>query len=66
MKITLNGQDHEVVPGTTIHRLILDAGHKPAATLVERNGDIVERDDYASLRLDEGDAIELVQFVGGG
>lgn len=66
MKITLNGLEHEIVPGTTVHRLILDAGRTPAATLVERNGGIVERDAYASLHLDEGDAIELIQFVGGG
>ncbi len=66
MKITLNGETREVSPGLTVHTLILDAGRKPAATVVERNGEIVERDAYTSVRLTEGDRIELVQFVGGG
>ena len=66
MKITLNGEEREVATGTTVHKLILDAGRKPAATVVERNGDIVDREAYTSVRLDEGDTVELVQFVGGG
>lgn len=66
MKITLNGQMHEISTGTTLQQLILEAGQKPEATVVERNGDIVERGIYPSVSLEEGDTVELVQFVGGG
>jgi sulfur carrier protein len=66
MKITLNGEPRDVASGMTVHKLILDVGRKPAATVVECNGDIVDRDAYTSVSLNEGDVIELVQFVGGG
>jgi thiamine biosynthesis protein ThiS len=33
---------------------------------VERNRDIVMRDTYGSTMLCEGDALEIVHFVGGG
>ena len=66
MNITLNGETREVAPGTTVHKLILDLGRKPAATVVERNGDILDRDAYTSVSLSDGDTVELVQFVGGG
>ena len=66
MIITLNGEERGVATGTTVHKLMLDAGRKPAATVVERNGEIVDREAYTSVRLDEGDTVELVQFVGGG
>ena len=66
MKITLNGEAREVSRGTTLQQLILEAGQKPEATVVERNGDIVDRAIYPSVHLEEGDTLELVQFVGGG
>ncbi|HOD49654.1 MAG TPA: sulfur carrier protein ThiS [Candidatus Hydrogenedentes bacterium] len=66
MRITLNGETREVQPGITVHGLILEFGRQPAATVVERNGEIVDRDSYASLHLLDGDTVELVQFVGGG
>ncbi|MGB6110813.1 MAG: sulfur carrier protein ThiS [Acidobacteriaceae bacterium] len=33
---------------------------------VERNGDIVARATWADVRLEDGDKLEVVQFVGGG
>jgi len=33
---------------------------------VERNREIVPKSTYATVRLAEGDRIEIVQFVGGG
>jgi len=33
---------------------------------LERNGDIVPRATWAEVRLEEGDKLEVVQFVGGG
>ena len=33
---------------------------------VERNGEIVPKAEYGNVRLSEADALEIVQFVGGG
>lgn len=33
---------------------------------VERNGSIVKRSDYDKIVLQDGDTVEIVQFVGGG
>ena len=33
---------------------------------VERNGSIVKRNDYDKPVLQDGDTVEIVQFVGGG
>ena len=33
---------------------------------VERNGDIVPRASWAEVSLEDGDKLEVVQFVGGG
>lgn len=33
---------------------------------VELNGDIVPRTDYETTRLQDGDNVEIVHFVGGG
>ena len=42
------------------------AGYGPAKVAVERNGDIVPRARYGQTILADGDAVEIVQFVGGG
>mgnify|MGYP000226125778 len=33
---------------------------------VERNGSIIKRNDYDKTVLQDGDTVEIVQFVGGG
>jgi thiamine biosynthesis protein ThiS len=34
--------------------------------VVERNREIIRRDEYSEVAIDAGDTIELVHFVGGG
>jgi sulfur carrier protein len=38
----------------------------PRTIVVERNGDILRRDAYPGVQVEEGDRLELVHFVGGG
>lgn len=66
MKITVNGESHEVADRTTVRGLIelLDLASGPVA--VERNGAIVPRAGHADTALAESDVIEIVHFVGGG
>ena len=39
---------------------------RPGRVVVELNRDIVSREAHGSTKLNEGDALEIVQFVGGG
>ncbi len=66
MHVTINGESHEVAEGLTVSALLKELALEPAATVVERNGDILERSMYATAAVEAGDVYELVRFVGGG
>ena len=62
----LNGEKKEVTDNITVYRLleILDIQHQRVA--VELNETIVKKDRYATTTINEGDALEVVSFMGGG
>ncbi len=66
MNIILNGEQREFEDGITLGALIQKEGvlEKVMATAV--NMQIVKKEDWSSKKLEEGDTIELLQFVGGG
>ncbi len=66
LTLTLNGDPRRVAPGTTIAALLADLELDAAKVAVERNRVIVPRSTFASQALAEGDALEVVHFVGGG
>ena len=70
MKITLNGETREIQPGTTVAMLVTmlsgDTGRDPRGVAIERNLEIVPKSEHASTVIEDGDRIEVVQFVGGG
>ncbi len=67
MKVVINGMD-KMIPNdvTTIQQLLehLKIGEKKA--VVERNGNILTKDEHKNEAIEEGDRIEIVHFVGGG
>lgn len=69
MKLTINGCDREfpeLQSDTSLHHLIQLLQLKADRVAVERNGDIVPRPTWTAVRLEDGDKLEVVQFVGGG
>ena len=66
MRIHLNGRDREVPRGSTVAALLEGLGLPPVRLAVERNGRVVPKPDYTIVALEEGDVVEVVQFVGGG
>ena len=66
MTLLVNGQPREAAEGLTISGLLAAIPIEPARVVVERNEKIVRRADFGATRLEEGDRIEIVQFVGGG
>ena len=66
MQVTVNGETREVAEQTTVAALLEALGLRADVTVVQRNGDVVERDRYGDTALAVGDTLELVRFVGGG
>jgi thiamine biosynthesis protein ThiS len=69
MEIVLNGQPRQVNldPETaTVDALTAVLGMKADRIAIERNGEIVRRDDWAATPVRSGDRFEIVHFVGGG
>jgi thiazole synthase len=64
--VTINGEKRHAAPGTTLAELIADIGLDPLRVAVERNLAIVPRSTFAEVIVEDGDAFEIVHFVGGG
>ncbi len=66
MQIFLNGKSQDVAEGTTIEALVLSMTDDPRGIAIERNLEIVPKAEHGQTLLQEGDRLEVVQFVGGG
>jgi thiazole synthase len=66
LRITVNGEPRTTPPGTTVAALIAALGMDAARVAVERNQDVIPRRTWTEARLDDGDKVEIVSFVGGG
>ncbi|MCW5723815.1 MAG: sulfur carrier protein ThiS [Maricaulaceae bacterium] len=66
MRITVNGDAMQARPGETLAALVARLGLDARKVAVERNLEIAPRSQYDRIALQEGDRIEIVQFVGGG
>jgi thiamine biosynthesis protein ThiS len=66
LHLTLNGEPHEAAPGDTVADLLAALQLPRETVAVERNRAVVRRADHAATVLQDGDVIEVVQFVGGG
>lgn len=66
MKVTVNGEEREIEPGTTVRELVERLGLGSAACAVEVNRSLVPRREHETAVIKEGDTVELVTLVGGG
>ncbi|MBF0612253.1 MAG: sulfur carrier protein ThiS [Magnetococcales bacterium] len=66
MEIQVNGEARQIALDTTISALLEQLGFRPERVAVERNLEVVKRELYASIQLQEGDRLEVVHFIGGG
>jgi len=66
MTIHLNGEPHEVPEGLTLAGLLEWLKLPADRVAVERNLSIVPRDRWTETRMEAGDRLEVVHFVGGG
>jgi len=66
MKIVCNGEIREIRDGISIEELLKELALNPDTVVVECNQKIVLREEYGAAILQEGAALELIRFVGGG
>jgi len=66
MKLRINGVDRQLQDSLTLGELVEQLEMKPDRVAVERNGEIVRREQWAATSLADGDRLEIVHFVGGG
>ena len=66
LTVVVNGEEQRVPGPATLLDLLGHLGLDPRTVVVERNREIVRRPRLGETPLADGDAIELVHFVGGG
>ena len=64
--LQINGKKVELDQPTPLLTYLDQLGVNQRAVAVEHNGVIIERADYASTTLRDGDTVEIVRMVGGG
>jgi len=64
--VVINGEHRRIMGGATLLQLLAELELDPRAVVVEHNRRIVRRPSLGEVRVSPGDAIEVVQFVGGG
>ena len=66
IQVSVNGEAVHVPAGSTLRDLLQRLELDRARVAVEHNLRVVPRAEHASLRLNHGDRLEIVTFVGGG
>jgi len=66
MQVIINGKPEEVSSGVTLLGLVETRNLDPTRVVAELNREIVPGEHFAITVLNEGDSLELLQFVGGG
>jgi sulfur carrier protein len=66
VEVTVNGTRQDVPEGVTVRGLVEHLGLTEGPVAVEINRAIVPRALHAQTRVEPGDVVEIVHFVGGG
>ena len=66
LTVKLNGEPRRVSAGATISAMLAELGLNSERVAVERNREIVPRSTLNEVEVRDGDAFEIVHFVGGG
>ena len=66
MTLTINGELKENIMATSLKELLEELGIISGRVAVEVNTRVIKKADYESFRINDGDIVEIVSFVGGG
>ena len=66
MTVEINGQAKTIPDGLDVASMLGHLGLDPRMVVVERNRDILRREQLSDVAVAAGDRFEVVHFVGGG
>lgn len=64
--LEINGEKRVFDEAHTIQSLLAELALNAESVVIEHNGRIPERSAWKDIRLEPGDRIEIVRFMGGG
>ena len=66
MRLTINGKIKDNIQAKSLDGLLDELGIISGRVAVEVNTQVIKKADYENFRINDGDMIEIVSFVGGG
>ena len=63
--VKINGEDKEIA-GRNLLEYLHEAGFETERVVVEKNLEIIPKDQFGQVVIQDEDVIEVVRFVGGG
>ena len=67
MQVKVNGEVVNLEKSLNINDfLVAVKADQPEYVTVQKNGEFIQRDDFADTLVEEGDEIEFLYFMGGG
>ncbi len=66
IQVTINGEAKSIGAGLSVDAMLAELGLDKTKVALERNLEIVPRSLFAQVTIAEGDALEIVHFIGGG
>ncbi|WP_315069508.1 sulfur carrier protein ThiS [uncultured Clostridium sp.] len=64
--VKINGEEVSIESGLSLEEVIVNQGYTIEKTVVELNGEIIPKTQYKQTNIKDGDALEVISFVGGG
>ena len=66
IRVTINGRDLELPRSIILQAYLEEKGLADRRLAVAHNADVVPRDEYSNVVIEDGDTLEIVRPVGGG
>ena len=66
IKVRINAEQRELEAGLNVTELLALVGVAQAGVMVEKNGEVINRDRFDEEPVQEGDKLELIRLIGGG
>ena len=63
--VRINGEEKEIA-GKNLLEYLKENGFNPEHLVVERNFEIIPKEQFGSVTIQDEDVIEVLRFVGGG
>lgn len=63
--VMINGEAREIA-GKNLLEYLKENGFNPEQLVVERNFEIISKEQFGSVTIQDEDVIEVLRFVGGG